>query len=174
MADDLSKYDRMIGYVRQGIHYAERIPEAVIALLLRVGIAGVFWNSGLTKLAFGAGGAGDDPFTQFGRVLSFDWRISETTFFLFEHEYAVPLLPSHWMAYAGTTFELLCPVFLVLGLFTRLAVLPLLGMTIVIQTFVYPELWLTHAFWAGALLYLLARGAGALSLDTLLARRFLR
>ena len=38
-------------------------------------------------------------------------------------------------------------------------------MTAVIQFFVYPAAWPTHLVWAGVLLYLIARGGGALSLD---------
>ena len=41
----------------------------------------------------------------------------------------------------------------------------LLGMTAVIQIFVYPDAWSTHLTWAGLMLYLLARGGGAWSLD---------
>jgi putative oxidoreductase len=54
---------------------------------------------------------------------------------------------------------------LVLGLFTRLSALALLGMTAVIQIFVYPGAWSTHLTWAALLLYLVARGGGAVSLD---------
>ena len=54
---------------------------------------------------------------------------------------------------------------LVLGLFTRLSALALLGMTLVIQLFVYPDAWPTHLSWAAILLYLVAHGAGPVSLD---------
>jgi putative oxidoreductase len=57
---------------------------------------------------------------------------------------------------------------LVLGLLTRPAALALLGMTSVIEIFVYPDAWPTHLSWAGLLLPLIARGPGALSLDRLL------
>lgn len=78
----------------------------------------------------------------------------------------------HMAALLATTFELACPVLLVLGLASRLATLPLLGMTAVIQLFVYPESWPDHLIWAAVLLSILARGPGALSLDHLIARRF--
>jgi putative oxidoreductase len=68
--------------------------------------------------------------------------------------------------------ELTLPIFLFLGLATRLATLPLLGMIAVIQTFVYPEAWTDHLLWASMLVFLLTRGAGALSLDHLIERRF--
>jgi putative oxidoreductase len=52
-----------------------------------------------------------------------------------------------------------------LGLCTRLSALALLGMTTVIEVFVYPDAWPTHLSWAGLMLYLIARGAGTFSLD---------
>ena len=58
-----------------------------------------------------------------------------------------------------------------LGLFTRLSALALLGMTLVIQVFVYPDAWPTHLSWAAILLYIAGRGAGVLSLDRALGIR---
>jgi putative oxidoreductase len=75
-------------------------------------------------------------------------------------------------AVLATTVELTCPVLLVFGLLTRLATLPMLGMTFVIQTFVYPDLWVTHLMWTSILLFILTRGPGTLSLDHLLAKRW--
>jgi putative oxidoreductase len=43
--------------------------------------------------------------------------------------------------------------------------LALLGMTAVIQIFVYPDAWPTHLAWATLMLYLIGRGGGAWSLD---------
>jgi hypothetical protein len=56
----------------------------------------------------------------------------------------------------------------------RLAVatLPFLGMIAVVQTFVYPQAWTEHLLWGSILVFLLTRGAGTLSLDHLVARRF--
>jgi putative oxidoreductase len=116
--------------------------------MFRVAIAAVFWSSGLTKIA--------------------SW---ETTVTLFRDEYMVPVLPPELAAMLGATFELACPVFLVLGVATRLAALPLLGMTLVIQVFVYPEYWTQHLMWASVLLFLATKGPGALSLDHLIERR---
>ena len=58
--------------------------------------------------------------------------------------------------------EHLFPVLLVLGLFTRLSAAALLGMTLVIQIFVYPDAWPTHLSWAGLMLPLIALGGGRL------------
>jgi putative oxidoreductase len=59
------------------------------------------------------------------------------------------------------------PILLVLGLFTRFAALGLLGMTAVIEIFVYPDAWVTHGLWAASFLALIARGPGRLSVDHL-------
>ena len=71
-------------------------------------------------------------------------------------------------AYAATVSEHLFSVLLVLGLFTRLSAAALLGMTLVIEVFVYPDAWPTHLSWAGLLLPLIALGGGKASLDRLL------
>lgn len=122
--------------------------EALTLLLVRVALAGIFWRSGRTKVEEGS------------------WlSVSDTTLFLFEEEYKGVPLPTELAAYMATYAEHLFPILLVLGLATRLSALALIGMTLVIQLFVYPDAWPTHLVWAGPLLYLLARGGGALSLD---------
>ena len=125
------------------------IPPSLLQLAARAGIAVVFWRSGQIKLA--------------------NWDL---TIALFRDEYRVPVLPPELAASIATVFELACPVSLMLGLATRLATLPLLGITLVIQVFVYPESWPDHLIWAALLLSILARGPGVLSLDHALARLF--
>jgi putative oxidoreductase len=129
----------------------ERFPLALLQLLFRLSIAAVFWSSGLTKLA--------------------SWQ---TTIVLFRNEYKVPLLPPELAATLAASVELTCPVLLVLGFASRLATLPMLGMTFVIETFVYPEDWVEHLGWASFLLFILTRGPGPISLDQVIARRLLR
>jgi putative oxidoreductase len=130
--------------------WLDRVPYALLAIPLRLAVATVFWNSGTTKLA--------------------NW---DATLQLFSDEYKVPLLPPDIAAHLGASIELSTPVLLVLGLFTRGAALVLLGMTTVIEVFVYPQAWPTHIQWAAMLLVLLCRGAGSLSIDHWLRRRFL-
>ncbi len=132
------------------IRLLERVPYNVLALPLRFAVATVFWNSGTTKLA--------------------NW---DATLQLFQEEYKVPLLPPELAAHIAASIELSTPILLVLGLFTRVAALVLLGMTTVIEVFVYPQAWPTHIQWAAMLLVLVCRGAGSYSLDYLL-RRWLR
>jgi putative oxidoreductase len=135
-----------IGYLLRQI---DRVPYALLALPLRLAVATVFWNSAMAKLA--------------------NW---DTTLALFVDEYQVPLLPPQAAAYMAATIELTTPVLLLLGLFTRFASLVLLGMTAVIEIFVYPQAWPTHIQWAAMLLVLLCRGPGKLSIDHVLWRHF--
>ena len=121
------------------------IPDALVALMLRIFPALVFWQSGQTKVE--------------------GLAIKESTWFLFEHEYALPLIPYEAAAVMATVAEHLLPVLLILGLFTRLSALGLLGMTAVIQIFVYPDAWMTHGLWAAPLLAVVARGPGRWSVD---------
>lgn len=132
---------------------AERIPYSVIALLSRFAVADVFWRSGQTKVA--------------------GFHIREETFILFREEYKVPLLPPDLAAYLSTCAEHVFPVLLVIGLASRLSALGLLGMTMVIQLFVFPDGWPEHILWISLLLTIVARGPGALSLDHLLWSRAL-
>jgi putative oxidoreductase len=127
----------------------DSVPYWLLALPLRAAVAVIFWNSAMAKLA--------------------NW---DTTIDLFADEYQVPLLPPDVAAYMAATIELTAPVLLVLGLLTRLSALVLLGMTTVIELFVYPLAWPTHIQWTAMLLVLLCRGPGELSIDHLLRRRF--
>ncbi len=126
----------------------DRIGWAVPGIALRLFPAWVFFASGRTKVE--------------------GLTIKPATYFLFEHEYALPLIPPHLAAVGATLAEHLLPLLLLLGLMTRGAALGLLGITITIQVFVYPGAWATHGLWAACLLALVARGPGALSLDGLL------
>ena len=125
--------------------FLQRLPLPLIQLLFRLAIAAVFLKGGLTKTA--------------------NWML---TVQLFADEYQVPVLLPEIAAMMSVTFEFGCSILLVLGLATRLATLPLLGMLAVIQTFVYPNAWSDHLTWGSILLFLCTRGAGALSLDRLL------
>jgi putative oxidoreductase len=132
----------LIGGVGRVVGWLDAVPYTLLAIPLRLAIATVFWNSGQTKLA--------------------SW---DTTLQLFEEQYKVPLIPPDVAAYLSAGIELSTPVLLVLGLCTRAAALVLLGMTTVIELFVYPQAWPTHIQWAAMLLVLLCRGPGSLALD---------
>ncbi len=130
---------------------AQSIPYSVPALLARAAIADIFWRAASTKLA------------------NFDLTIA-----LFQVEYLrnLPFLPAAPMAYLATAVEIAMPALILAGLLTRLATLPLIGMTLFIQIFVYPTSWPDHLVWLALLVVLLARGAGVVSLDALAARFF--
>jgi putative oxidoreductase len=127
--------------------WLEGIPYSVLALPLRLGVAWIFWNSAQVKL------------------INWERAVQQ-----FEDEFRVPLLPPDIAASLTLGVELACPILLVLGLCTRFAVIVLMGMTLVIQVFVFPEAWPTHLQWFAMMFVLLARGAGTLSLDHLLWR----
>lgn len=155
----------MTALIERAIAWMERIPHGLIALLARIGIGATFWLSGQSKVE----GLVLDPI---GLRFELDWpRVSEGAMDLFRTEYALPLIPAELAAPLAAFSEHLFPLMLLFGLGTRFAALALLGMTAVIQLFVYPDAWPTHVLWAAAMLYLVARGAGALSIDHLLAQR---
>jgi putative oxidoreductase len=120
--------------------------HALLALIDRFAIAAIFFFSGRTKV---------EGFL----------TLTPSAYLLFREEYKVPLIPPEIAAHMAAYAEHFFPLLLVLGLCTRLSALALLGMTLVIQTFVYPDAWPTHLSWAGLLLYLVAHGAGPVSLD---------
>lgn len=131
---------------------AERLlPESLLLLIARLGAAAIFFLSGRAKV--------EGWFT-----------ITDGTFDLFATEYALPFVSPHIAAYAATISEHLFSTLLVLGLCTRGAAIGLLGMTVVIQIFVYPDAWPTHLSWAGLLLPLIAKGGGRFSLDHAIGR----
>jgi putative oxidoreductase len=148
LAASMSRRSPMLALVGRVIGLLDSVPHTLLALPLRAGVATVFWNSAMAKLA--------------------NW---DTTIELFTEEYKVPLLPPEIAANLALSIELTTPVLLVLGLLTRAAALVLLGMTTVIEIFVYPQAWPTHIQWAAMLLVLLCRGAGKLSLDHVVWRR---
>jgi putative oxidoreductase len=131
----------------------EAIPYAILALLARFAIGMTFWLSGRTKVE--------------------GWNIfdiNDQAVFLFENEYKLPLIPPLIAAHAAALAEHILPVFLWLGLGARFAAVGLLGMTAVIQIFVYPGAYAVHGVWAAVLLMLIKSGPGAISLDHVLKK----
>ena len=145
----IALYDRIIAFV------SAKVPEAIMLLFVRIVLAGIFWRSGQTKIEEGT------------------WfTISDTTYYLFSEEYKGVPLPSDFAAVMATVSEHVFPILLVLGLFTRLSTSALLGMTIVIQIFVYPDAWWpVHSLWVALALVLIVRGGGLFSIDAPLLKR---
>ncbi len=137
----LNHYDALI----------EKSQAVVVPLLLlfcRVWVAWVFFNAGLTKIS--------------------TW---DSTLFLFEYEYQVPLLPWQLAAYLGTGAELILPIFVALGLLTRPTAAMLFAFNI-IAVVSYPVLWeqgfYDHQLWGLMILIVVVWGPGPLSVDKLL------
>ncbi len=122
-------------------------PLSIIQFAGRIGVGATFFKAGLLK-----------------------YNSWEFTVKLFQEEYRVPLLDPAVAARVAMVQELSLPILLVLGLATRVATLPMLGMILVIQTFVYPNAYNEHLVWGAVLVLLLTRGPGVLSLDHLIAR----
>lgn len=140
----MKKFSRYYGNFGQRL--AVVMPDSLLLLVARLGVAAIFFLSGRTKVE--------------GLI-----DITPATYELFRTEYALPLVPPEIAAHAATYSEHLFPILLILGLFTRPAAAALLAMTLTIQIFVYPDAWPTHLSWAAILLPLIARGGGRWSLD---------
>ena len=143
----------LMGYARLG-QWLQRLTP-LTDLLVRLAIFRIFFWAGLAKVN--------------------DWS---STLMLFEHEYQVPLLPPTLAAVLATSAELGAASLVLVGLLTRLAALPLLAMSLVIQFVLgaadpaYNQL--QHYLWMVLLLALVIRGPGAWSVDAglKLERRF--
>lgn len=136
--------------VAHAIGLLEQIPYSLLAFAARLFPAAVFWQSGQTKLE--------------------GWRVSDSAITLFRDEYRLPLIDPVLAAHLAALGEHLLPLLLAIGLASRFAALGLIGMTLVIQIFVYPDAWPTHGTWIACLLLIAARGPGKLALDHRIAR----
>lgn len=113
-------------------------------------------------------------FFKAGMVKVGDWN---GTLSLFREEYTVPLLPPDLAAVMGAGGELVFPVLLFLGLFSRPAALGLFFVN-AMAVISYPQLWKfecpaainDHMYWGFLLLTLVAIGPGKLSVDNWLGK----
>ncbi|MCB2085635.1 MAG: DoxX family protein [Sphingomonadaceae bacterium] len=139
----LTQYHRIAGWL------SGKWIESGALLLTRLALAQVFWSSGRTKVVEGS------------------WfQIDETQYYLFE-EFGLPISPQI-MVPMSMYAEFFLPILVALGLFTRIGAAGLLGMTLVIQFFVFPEAWWpVHSLWAALALVLISRGGGLFSLDAI-------
>ena len=131
------------------LRFLERSAGPLVDLLIRVTLAQVFFVSGVLKAA--------------------NW---DNALYLAANEYPVSWLNPVSAAWLGVLIELLGSVLFAAGLATRLAALALAALALVIQ-YNYQTLD-THLFWVALLFWFVVRGAGALSLDQLLARGLAR
>ena len=144
----IQHYDRAVAWL------SGRVPESLVLLFVRVAFGGIFWRSGQTKV---------EPGTWF--------TLTDATRELFRTEYAGVPLPPALAAPLANAAEHVLPALLLAGLFTRFSALGLLGMTLTIQLFVYPDAWWPeHSLWVALAVVLIVRGGGLFSADALLAR----
>lgn len=160
----------------------------LIPTLARLVFAGVllvyYWNSAMTKLGEGITGLWTLSFGAYAQIFPKQFE---------SLGYDASLLPTSYklVALAGTWAEIALPILIVAGLFTRLAALGMIGF-VAVQSFVDVTghgadaatigAWFDNdssallldqrAFWVFLLVVLVLRGAGPLSLDALLGRRF--
>lgn len=125
---------------------------SVFDLGIRVWVAQVFFKSGLTKID--------------------SW---DSTLFLFNDVYSVPVIPPALAAWLATAAELALPVLLVIGLATRLGALGLFILNYV-AVISFPDMGAVgikdHLLWGVMLAMIFFHGPGRLSLDEWLRRRF--
>lgn len=139
------------------------VPYALVALMLRLVMARVFFLDGQTKV--------DGPhfaysFHGFDISLIVPTQVRPETLFTFITQYAALPLPGALAAYVVGFAEFVLPLMLVIGFGTRVAALGLLIMTVMVQVFILPQaLWTTHIYWASLLLVLVSLGPGQISLD---------
>ncbi len=148
----------MVSLIRSINRALGAFPHDIVALIARLAIGMVFFKSGLNK--FDGFGINLFPPSVF--------KVKSTTFYLFENDWKLPVLPPELAAYLATNAELLLPPLLMAGLLSRLVAVPLILMTLVIQIFVIPSAYIVHGLWAAALLVILTHGPGRFSLDFLL------
>jgi putative oxidoreductase len=137
-----------IAQLRRATDFLDTVPYSLVILPARIATFSVFFRSGLVKIA--------------------DWN---ATLVLFREEYKVPVLPPEIAAHMAAAMELGLSSLVLIGLFSRLSVLGLLGMVAVIQISVEPLGWPDHIQWLAFMIFILWRGPGALSLDYPLTRR---
>lgn len=125
--------------------------QPLLLLVIRLHVSWIFFKAGLNKIQ--------------------NW---ETTLYLFEEEYKVPLLTPHLAAYLGTGGELVLPVVLTLGLLGRLSALKLFALN-AMAVISYPAIWeggfYDHKLWGLGLLIVVLWGPGKISLDYLLCKQ---
>jgi putative oxidoreductase len=184
-AADARRRSWLVQLIEGIINVLDLIPQSLVSLAARIFPAAVFWLSGETKVKVMPDECGAPLFQGFEKLGSHlnecasafikgvpDWRVTDGAITLFKEEYNLPWIDPVVAAHLAAFAEHVFPILLVLGLASRFAALALLGMTAVIEIFVYPDAWPTHGVWATCFLVVIARGPGIFSLDHIIARLF--
>ncbi len=139
-------------------------------LLVRLVVAWAFYTSGLTKTL------STTLFSLAGRDVAIPTSLAptDTTLFLFQEEYKVPILAPELAAQVGTAAEIILPVFLAFGLLGRLSALGLFVFNIVaVISYEAAQSGIAfyqHVLWGLLLLITIAHGPGKISIDQLFRR----
>lgn len=141
----------LINFYAQAVKALQQYIEPLVLLGTRLWVANIFWTSGYLKFT--------------------TW---DSTLYLFEEEYQVPLIPWELAAYLATAAELILPIFFVLGLLSRPVAVGLF-MVNMVAVISYPVIWkggfYDHQLWGALILMNIMWGAGKLSVDHLLTRK---
>lgn len=163
----------LVSTVESALAACKFVPYALVALVLRLVIARVFFLAGQTMIEgprvpltvpdllgnFGFG-------SRFDVAVTLPFEVKAQTFAAFANQFSAVPVPPVFAAYLVSYAQFVLPVLLVLGLATRFSAVGLLIITAMIQLFVYPEaLWTTHVYWFAILAVLVSQGPGAASLD---------
>ncbi len=134
------------------------VPVSLTSLVARIALAVPFYKSGLTKWD-GFLQLSDTPPLLFAE--EFKLHVFGQTF-----DYPFPTL----MAWGSSIGEIVLPILLVLGLFTRFAAVGLLAMTALIQLTI-PDGWANfHLPWAALALAIIYMGPGKIAFDNFLRK----
>jgi putative oxidoreductase len=147
---------------------AARSAYALLGLGLRLVMARVFFLSGQAKIE-GPGVPIQWPAGGVDVTVTLPAAIKETTFQMFETQYAdLPIAPAA-AAYLFSYAEFVLPICLLLGFATRFAAAGLLALTMLLQIYVAPGMWWSlHVYWVSILTVLVLSGPGAISIDALI------
>lgn len=144
--------EKIVGMYDCAVSLIERWLAPLVLLMVRIVPAVAFFKSGQTKIA--------------------NW---DSTLYLFEEEYQVPILPYELAAYLGTAAELILPPLLLLGILARPTAVALFAFNI-IAVISYPAIWgggfYDHQLWGMMMLVTVIWGPGKVSIDTFLRQHF--
>ena len=124
----------------------KRYVKPFFALLVRLWVARIFWNSGMAKISDG-----------------------NSTLELLKNEYMLPEISPTFVAYSSAGFEIACSALIVIGFMSRLAALPLIAMSLVLYS--THNASIEPLYWAILSGMIFAYGPGCISVDALIKRK---
>jgi putative oxidoreductase len=150
----LKQFFLPISHLYQNVAIKFSLLEPVALFAARFYVGWAFFSSGLTKLR--------------------DW---DSTLFLFEEEYQVPILPYELAAYLGTAAEIILPILLITGLASRFAALGLFFVNIVAVISledIAPVAYAEHILWGVLLAQVVIFSGGRFTIDRWIKAGFMK